>query len=161
LPLKEHDSSKIADEENQKPSNNGRIAFSDISNKKNTEVKQGSKTVKRKLYTEGFEATVVPLNDDIILIDDESDDELPKVPTQEAKTPSSRRKSFHKEVRKDFKKEDDITIIDDEYDEDLPTSGPTQELETPRNPKDICQCPCCNVSIAIEKINEHLDQCFA
>lgn len=129
-------------------SSNGRSRLLDlfIDKTKKTERKPVLETKavkKRKLSGEGAAAVsaVIVIDDDFV-------------------APTSNRKSFHTGVRKEFDDDDEIILIDDEFDDDFPTTAPTQSPEAPLNPKDICQCPCCNVSIHAEKINEHLDQCL-
>lgn len=77
--------------------------------------------------------------DEVIVIDDE----LPVQP------------SWSDRVKQEFD-DDDIIIIDGEFDDNFPSQIPAIKPK----PTDLCHCPCCNKSIEVEKINEHLDQCL-
>lgn len=69
--------------------------------------------------------------------------------------PTQLQKSWSDRVKLEFE-DDDIIIIDGEFDDNL---SPTFSSSTPK-PNDHCHCPCCNASIEVENINEHLDQCL-
>lgn len=71
-------------------------------------------------------------------------------------------KSFHKNVELELD-DDDIIFIDDEFDDNFVPSVPLVQSETV--PKDVpqrtdCNCPVCNIPIAIADINSHLDECL-
>lgn len=79
--------------------------------------------------------------------------------------PSRDHKSFHISIRQELDDDDDeIILIDDEFDDNFrplvpldakPIIKPVQTEES-----EMCNCPVCNVSILITKVNEHLDQCL-
>lgn len=108
--------------------------------KRKTDDNFNDKAKKRRLYAEDEHR-------EIVVIDDSFEFHPP--------LPSS---SFHDRVTREFD-DDDIILIDDEFDDSfLPKV--LVNTEPKDNPSDTCNCPCCNISIEISKINEHLDLCL-
>ncbi|CAO1440136.1 unnamed protein product [Diamesa serratosioi] len=70
--------------------------------------------------------------------------------------------SIHDRIRQEFDDDDDdIILIDDEFDDEL-GSPPKSFIPQPSTSSShtTCNCPVCNMSLNINEINNHLDQCL-
>lgn len=102
-------------------------------------------------------------------------DNKPKIPDKKRKlfeeetiviedyiTPPTSTQSIHDRIRQEFDDDDDdIILIDDEFDDEFEVL-PKVSIPQPStsSAQSTCNCPVCNMSLNINEINNHLDQCL-
>lgn len=109
----------------------------------------GNASKKAKMYNE-----VTGTSSDLIVINDSLN------------SPIRDHKSYHDSIKSELEDDDDdIILIDDEFDDNFVSAFPnvaiTKPIKAVESERKEANCPVCNISIQLEEVNVHLDQCLS